>query len=206
MTGEDSPGNDPLDPTAAVTRPGTTLVLGPSNVGKTRLTARALERWVADCGPEGVVVLEFAPELERDGEVLGGRLDRFTPVPDAAWHGVLDAHAPRAEGADEAEAVALAADNGKRAARLLDAAPEPRALFVNDATIPFQHPDADLGRLFSLCAVAERAVLNAFESDELGTDDPVSRAERDALAALRRRADCVVRLDEGSRELDGVDG
>lgn len=92
---------------------GSTLIVGPSQAGKTRLTARALEAWVDRHGTYDVVVLEFAPELERNGRTLGGRLDRFTTIPDGVWHGVLDAHAPRAEGANEAEAVALAKDTNE---------------------------------------------------------------------------------------------
>jgi hypothetical protein len=175
---------------------GSTLIVGPSNVGKTRLTAAALTAWLDREGTGGVVVFEFAPEVERDGRVLGGRLDRFMAVPRGVWHGVLDAHAPRTTAATDDEALALAADNASRAAELFDAAPaDPRAVFVNDVTIPFGTPDADPARLLDYCAGAEVAVLNALESDELGTDDPVSRAEREALAALRSGVDRVRRLD-----------
>ncbi len=185
---------------------GTTLVLGPSNVGKTRLTALTLERWVEERGAEGVVVFDFAPEFVRDGALLGGRLDRFTTPPPGVWRGGLDAHAPRAETDGPDEATALARTNAENAARLFERVPRPRALFVNDATIPFQHPSADPGALTALCESAECAVLNAFESDELGTDDPVSRAEAAVLDALRAVADRVVRLEEGGGEFGGVEG
>lgn len=175
---------------------GRTLVVGPSNAGKTWLTARALEAWVEAHGSDGVVVLDFGPEVPRDGRVLGGRLEREIAIPDDVWYGVLEAHAPRATGSDEAETVALAADNTRRAAELFEAAPaEPRAGFVNDATIPFQHESSDPKALFDALAGAECVVANAFESDELGTDDPVSRNERRALAALRDWADRVVTPD-----------
>lgn len=175
---------------------GSTLVVGPSQAGKTRLTARALAAWVEREGAAGVVVLEFAPEVERDGELLGGRLDRFAPVPDDAWHGVLDAHAPRSAGETESEAAALAADNAARAERIVDAAPaDPRAVFVNDATIPLQGEAADPRLLAAYCERADCAVLNAFEGDELGTDDRVSEREREALAALRPWADRTVSLE-----------
>jgi hypothetical protein len=204
------------DASRSVPLAGTTLVLGPSNVGKTTRTARALERWVAAHGSDGVVVLDFAPELERDGRLLGGRLDRFTDLlvggddetawndpaertavrrPNGLWYGVLDAHAPRAEGSTEDAAVALAGENAAGAARLLERAPaDPRAVFVNDATIPLQHPTGDADSLLAYCDGAAVAVLNAFESDELGVDDAVSRRERDALETLVAGADRVVRL------------
>jgi hypothetical protein len=174
---------------------GTTLIVGPSNVGKTRLTARALDAWVDARGADGVVVLDFAPEFERDGRVLGGRLSRFGPLPDGAWTGVLDTHAPRAEGETAAESVRLAGENADRARAAMEDLPDrPRAVFVNDATIAFQHERGAPERLTAYCDRAEAAVLNAFESDELGTDDPVSRRERAVLATLRAWADRVVRL------------
>lgn len=174
---------------------GTTLVVGPSNVGKTRLTARALDAWVTAYGTDGVVVLEFAPEVERDGVLLGGRLSRFTTIPDGVWTGVLEAHAPRSDGETVAETLELARENAAHANRLLDAAPDsPTAVFVNDATIPLQ-ADADrTSRLTGYCDRATVAVCNAFESDELGTEDSVSRNERAALASLREWADRVVEL------------
>jgi GTPase SAR1 family protein len=174
---------------------GATLVTGPSNVGKTRLTARAVERWVLANGPDGAVVLDFAPVVERDGSVLGGRLTQFTDVPDTVWYGVLAAHAPRTDGADEAESRRLAADNARRAERLFAAAPaDPTAVFVNDATIPFQHADGDPRRLTNYCDGAT-AVINAFDGDELGATDDVSRRERAALSRLRDWVDRECRLD-----------
>jgi hypothetical protein len=190
---------------------GRTLVVGPSNVGKTTLTARALERWVDAHGPAGAVVLDFGPEVERDGRLLGGRLSRFTDLlddpapgdgrttagrlPNGIWYGVLDAHAPRAGSDSESEAVALAAENARGAAELFDRAPpRPAAVFVNDATIAFQHPTGDVDRLLAYCRRADAAVVNAFESDELGTDDAVSRQERLALDALEAGVDRVRRL------------
>ncbi|PSP64843.1 hypothetical protein BRC76_00910 [Halobacteriales archaeon QH_8_67_36] len=173
---------------------GTTLVVGPSNAGKTRLTARSLDEWVAKHGPEGCVVLDFAPTVERDGETLGGPLTQFTTVPDEAAHGVVDAHAPRTEGADDAEALALAEANATAAAEHVEAAPaDPRAVFVNDATIALQANPA-VERLTGYCDRADCAVLNAFESDELGVDSPVSSNEREALDTLRAWADRVVEL------------
>ena len=182
---------------------GTTLVVGPSNVGKTRLTARALDAWVDARGAAGVVVLDFAPEVERDGRILGGRLSRFGPLPDGVRACVLDTHAPRAEGETEAESVRLAGENADRTRAVLDdLSDRPRAVFVNDATIPFQHERGDPEGLTDYCDRAEVAVLNAFESDELGAGDPVSRRERAVLATFRVWADRIVRLG-GDTDDDG---
>lgn len=177
---------------------GSTLILGPSNVGKTRLTAAALERWLSDHGPNGVVVFEFGPEYRHDDEVLGGRLDRFVTVPNQCWHGVIEAYAPRAEGSTNGESAALAAANADRAAELFDAAPaSPEAVFVNDATIPFQHPTGNPSMVTEYCDSAGLSVLNAFDSDELGSDDMVSRTEAQALRWFREWADRVVSIDGG---------
>jgi len=173
---------------------GSTLLLGPSNVGKTKRTATLLERWTATHGGRGVVVLDFAPEVVRaDGTVLGGRITRFATPPDDGWTGILDSYAPRASAPTAADALELARRNAENARRLLDAAPEPTALFVNDATIPFQHPTAETAPLLELIETADCAVLNAFESTELGRDGPVSRTEantrrilRDAVRRVRR--------------------
>ncbi|GCF12824.1 hypothetical protein Harman_07590 [Haloarcula mannanilytica] len=174
---------------------GSTLVTGPSNTGKTRTTAAALDAWLDREGTDGVVVLDFAPELERDGTILGGRLDRFITVPEAVWLGRIDASAPRAESETADQAVALARENARRAEEQMDALPKnPRAVFVNDATIPFQHEAATVGQLTEYCDRANVAVLNAFDSNELGVDNPVSRTERDALARLRHWADRTVDL------------
>lgn len=184
---------------------GRTLVVGPSNVGKTRLTARALAAWVDREGTDGVVVLEFGPEFEHDGRVLGGRLSRFGELPEGVWEGVLDAHAPRAQGTTEAESVQLAADNAVGAAELLESVPsDPRAVFVNDATIPFQHERGAPEQLLAYCADAELTVLNAFENREFDPDNRVSRQERRALDALEKWADRVVRLDEEHRGAAGT--
>ncbi|MGQ4555583.1 hypothetical protein [Halobellus sp. GM3] len=175
---------------------GRRLVTGPSNVGKTRLTARALEAWVGEHGSDGVTALDFAPELERDGRILGGRLTRFSEVPETVWYGVVEAHAPRAAGETESETLALAAENARRSRRIVESAPEnPRAVFVNDATIPFQSGDVGglgVSTLFDYYEDADFVVCNAFESDELGVDDRVSRNERAALGRLRAWADSVV--------------
>ena len=164
------------------------LITGPSNTGKTRRTAALFEQWIETNGPDRVVVLDFAPELERDGEILGGRITRTTD-PGEAWYGDIDAHAPRAESETGQEALMLARENAERAATLLDRTPSnPQAVFINDATIPFQHPDGALDRLLAYVD-ATVVVMNAFDSDELGSDDPVSRCEQATLSRLVEWAD-----------------
>lgn len=182
----------PLAP--GVPAEGVTLLTGPSNTGKTRRTAAALCEHVARYGRAGVVVLEFAPTVLRDGAVLGGRLDRFS-VPRVAWTGTLAAHAPRAGSDDDDGALALARANARNAERLLAAMPPARAVFVNDATIPFQ-ASGDPTPLSRACEAASVVVCNAFDGD-LG-EGPVSSDERAALERLGSWADRRVRL--GSRD------
>ncbi|ADJ15232.1 hypothetical protein [Halalkalicoccus jeotgali] len=167
---------------------GRILLTGPSNVGKTRQTARALAAWVEEHGAEGVAILEFAPQLEREGVLLGGRLDRFIHLPERAWTGILDARAPRAEGDTEAKALALARANAREGIQLIESMPPSRAVFVNDATIPFQHA-GDVEALLVACEGAEFVVMNAFAGEELGTDDLISRREREARRRLADWAD-----------------
>lgn len=175
---------------------GSTLITGPSNVGKTRLTARALHAWLIDHGPTGVVIFEFGPEFRHEGRILGRHLARFESIPDAVWVGEIDAHAPRAAGTTIEESVQLAAENARRAAQVLAAAPhDPQAVFVNDATIAFQHETSDLGAFTGYWDQAECVVVNAFESDELGTTDPISQQEQAALDALKHWANRIVTLE-----------
>lgn len=184
---DDGPG--PLAPD--VPADGVTLLTGPSNAGKTRRTAAALRSYVERHGRAGVVVLDFAPTVVRDGQVLGGRLDRFD-VPRVDWVGRLVAHAPRAESDGDSAALELARANERNAARLLRAMPSTRAVFVNDATIPFQ-ASGDPTALLAACADASLVVCNAFDGD-LG-EGSVSDGERAALARLTDRADRRVRLN-----------
>lgn len=187
--------SDGLSDARSVPRSGSTLILGPSGAGKTRLTARSLEAWIEDKGTDGVVVLEFGPSIERDGDVVGGRLDRFVDVPGDVWHGILESHAPRLQGESEAESRALARSNAERAMRIFEAMPaEPKAVFVNDVTIPYQHESGDLESLTRYCDRADCAVVNAYEGEGLGTDDSVSLRERSVLDTLEQWADRVVRL------------
>lgn len=175
---------------------GITLVLGPSQVGKTRLTANTLTRWLDERGPEGVIVFEFAPEVVHEGQLLGGRLTRFLDIPSRVWVGTLDAHAPRVEGRTIDESIELACANAERAIELLTAAPDdPRAVFVNDATIPFQHEKGDVTYLTTYCDQAECVVMNMLETNELGVTDPISRRERAISATLQQWADRTVSLD-----------
>lgn len=174
---------------------GSTLLVGPSGAGKTRTTARALERWLDDRGSEGTIVFEFGPELKRDDRVVGRRLERFITIPDGVWVGRIDANAPRSEGATADVTLSLARENAERANRLLDTSPAtPTAVFVNDATIAFQHDAGHLDRFLAYCAEAECVVVNAYEGEEFGVDDTVSRRERTVLNRLRIWADRMMEL------------
>lgn len=175
---------------------GSTLIVGPSGIGKTTLTARALEMWVDRHGADGIVVFDFGPELERSGRTIGSRLDQFTTVPDPVWVGRFDAHGPRSEGTTRDDVLALARENAERANRLLRTAPaEPRAVFINDATIAVHHEAGDLEALLEYSSEAACVVMNAFDGDDFGTTDPISRRERTVLERLEAWADRVVEPD-----------
>lgn len=179
----------------AVPTRGRTLILGPSGVGKTRLTAEALERWIDAHGTDRVAVLEFGPEIERDGRVIGGRLERFATLPETVWRGTIEARAPRLEGVNEADQLRLARQNASAARAVIEDIPgDVRAVFGNDVTIPFQAPRAEPARLLERVEEAECVVLNAFDGEELGAG-PVLEQERAVLATLREWADTVVELE-----------
>ncbi|MFP4590400.1 MAG: hypothetical protein ACLFM8_02905 [Halobacteriales archaeon] len=174
---------------------GRSAVVGPSGVGKTRLTARAFEAWIDRFGAEGAVVLDFGPEVEVDGRLVGRRLERFTSIPADAWCGVLDARGPRSEGSTPAAVAALARANAAGVGRLLEAAPtSPAAVFVNDATIAAHHDLDVFERVLDYAAGGRCAVINGYAGDDLGDDDPITRRERAAIERLLEWADHVVRL------------
>lgn len=174
---------------------GSTLITGPSGAGKTKLTYTAIVTWLNEHTPETTVIFDFAPEVERDNRILGGRLSRFGPLPDTAWKGIMDAHAPRAEGSSIAASTQLAKTNAKNATRIIESAPtHPEGVFVNDTTIPFQSEQTNINRFTAYCDRAECAVLNAFNSTELGSDDPVSTQEQHALDVLTSWADRTISL------------
>ena len=175
---------------------GRVLITGPSNVGKTRRTAGVLAEWVEHRGEADVAILDFAPELERNGVLLGGRLSRFIAFPEKAWTGVVDAYAPRAESENGDEARKLARENATRAMAMIEAMPPSKAVFVNDATIPFQHETGDIEALLAACEDAELVVMNAFWGNELGSEDLISRREREARKQLEEWAETHERLGD----------
>jgi hypothetical protein len=152
---------------------------------------------LAHHGPDGTVVFDFGPEIERNGRTIGARLDRSTTLPEAIWVGRFDAHGPRSEGETPDDVLALARENADRANRLLEAGPlAPRAVFINDATIAVQHEVGDLDGLLEYAMEAECVMFNAFEGGDFGTADPVSQRERVVLERLRSCADRVVEIEE----------
>lgn len=178
-----------------VPMPGRTLITGPSGTGKTRLTAEAIRDWVRAHGPDGVVVLEFGPDIERDGRVIGGRLERFHRLSPDAWRGIVDTQAPRLVGESAEETMRLARENATVGVAIIERMPpDPVAVFVNDATIPFQHPESDPGLLLERLEDADHAVINAYDGEEFG-EGPITTQERDTLAAFREWAQTEIRLE-----------
>jgi len=175
---------------------GSTLIVGPSGAGKTTMTAAALTNWLSDHDPCETVIFEFGPELARQNRIIGSRLDRFASIPDDVWIGSVDANAPRSQGDTPTDVLALAKENATQANRLFAAAPsDPKAVFVNDVTIAFQHEAGELDYFLEYCSGTDCVVINAYEGDEFGQNDDVSRQERSVLQTLRTWADRVVELD-----------
>ncbi|TKX50294.1 hypothetical protein EXE49_06755 [Halorubrum sp. ASP121] len=174
---------------------GRTLIVGSSGVGKTSLTARTLTNWLEDGRTQETVVFEFGPELGRTDRVVGRRLCRFVEIPDQVWINPVEANAPRSQGSETADVLKLARENAERANRRFNDAPSaPAAVFVNDATIGFQHEAGDLDKFIEYCSQADCVVVNAYEGDEFGRDDPVSRREQTVLRRLRSWTDRTIEL------------
>ncbi|MFC7325953.1 hypothetical protein ACFQMF_15405 [Halorubrum rutilum] len=174
---------------------GRTLIVGPSGIGKTSLTARTLANWLEDGRTQEAVVFEFGPELDRSDRVVGRRLCRFVEIPDEVWIDPVEANAPRSQGSETLDALKLARENAERANRRFDnAPPDPDAVFVNDVTIAFQHEVGDLDALMRYCSQADCVVINAYEGDEFGSDDPVSQREQTVLRRLRSWTDRTIEL------------
>lgn len=175
---------------------GVTLITGPLQAGKTSATADALDRWLAHYGHEDVVIIELAPEIQTPEGVIGGRLDRFIEIPKTIWYGTIDAIGPRSTGETRDEIDQLARQNANELLDLLDRAPpSPQAVFVNDATIGFQHSPNHVSHLERYCSEATCVVLNAYDGDEFDDDDPVSQREQAALERLRTWADREISLE-----------
>ena len=175
---------------------GSTLITGPSNSGKTRLTSKALEKWTSLNGSKNVIVLEFGPEYLYNGRVLGRHLSRFTTLNSDIWYGYLETYAPRAESKNEKEALKMASMNSERAETLISTLPPTKkAIFINDITIPLQSPSQNLDTLINYCDGAECSVINAFKGTELGSNDPISKFEKSSLSKLQKWADRTICLD-----------
>lgn len=174
---------------------GSTLIVGPTNVGKTSLTADAVQAWIDRHGPTGVVILEFGPEIEVNGRLIGRRLDRFMTPPPDAWYRPVPMRGPRTEGDGDRDPAAIAERNAKLATEAVADAPAgPSAVFANDVTLALHHDPAQVSQLTGYCDRARCAVLNAHEGDDLGRNDSISRNERDAVRRLRAWADRTVDL------------
>lgn len=174
---------------------GITLIVGPLQAGKTNATAAILRRWLDRHGTSDVVILDFAPSIPTEDGVIGGKIDRFIELPDSVWYGTIEARGPRSEGDSIAEMRSLAKQNADRVRHVLKRAPtSPRAVFVNDVTIGYQHDPDELDMLQGYCQEATCVVLNAYKGDELTRDDPISTNERAVIDRLRQWSDREIRL------------
>lgn len=173
---------------------GHVLITGPSNTGKTLACARALLQYVQAHGPEGVAVLEFAPEhTKSDGNVVGRRLTQFMPIPEGCLHFVVPTRAPRLESSTPEQAIDIARANAEACQKILTLLPEQTAaIFVNDATMPFHVPGADPGVLLRHLRGANVAVATALDPVDLDAEHPITKQERAVLAALAKNMDKVV--------------
>ncbi len=137
-----------------------TVVIGPAGSGKSEELGEMLRAFAAEHGSNGVAVLDFSPGLGWDTARLNRRLD----LPPDAWTAIVDTGSPRVpEIADDAQH-RIAAENARLAEAVLGTVPDrPELLVVNDATLPFLGPDADIAQGFEHLEAADHALLSVHE-------------------------------------------
>jgi hypothetical protein len=179
------------------------LVTGPSGCGKTRRTADLLAEWLQRQGPQGVVVVEFAPEHDLgDGRVLGRRLERYLEIPDEVLYLMVETKAPRAGAAGEEQAVEVAQANQEAAEEVWRRMPSgPKALFVNDATMAFHVPGSDPASLLQAIEASGVAVVNALDPQGFEADHPITLQELRVLERIGHVVDRVERFARPVREV-----
>ncbi len=167
-----------------------TLIIGGVKSGKTRLLCALVERMLEE-GAARVRVLDFAPDLYCG---VGGKM--ILPGHPRLCYLTTRIAAPRLQGRDSAEVLALARSNRCRIDALLAAClarPAP-ILVINDVTLYFHAGSAEW--LKEVAATAATLVVNAYCGEDF-QEGPVSRREREQLEAFLPFFDRILRMEGG---------
>jgi hypothetical protein len=174
-----------------------TLIIGEVNTGKTTITRNILDAFCA-LENEKIAVVDLAPHAlpsdPRGGSRgVGGRIR--TPGGDHIryLHGYV--HAPRLEGKDESEAVALAEQNVKIIESLFEQAlkEKPDSLFVNDCSLYLHAGEPE--KMLKWLRSVKTSVVNGYHGDSLG-GGILSERESAGMELLIQECDRVIRLTQ----------
>ncbi len=168
------------------------LIAGDVGRGKTAYTAKLIEEILKQNPEEDITVLDFAPEYGKIGFSLKQYLQR---VP-RNYHTPEKVAAPRLEGRDGAEVLALARQNAMYIEPLLKHYLEhsTKYLFINDVSLYLQAGDYEL--ISSCLKKAETAIINSYYGSTLSNDrgSNISLIERHQVEKLMKEVDIVIRL------------
>lgn len=175
------------------------LIVGDVGSGKTAQTAKLLAEATAVIGPNGVTVIDMAPERRQwKGATVGGHLTEF--LRESEGIRVLlpseKLYAPRLEGSNANEVASLATRNARVIKLLLEeySTKPTTVLFMNDVSMYLQAGSVNI--LMKAIARAKTVVANSYEGTALEEDrnSGISKRERDGLAALKAAVDHVLTL------------
>lgn len=196
---------DPAQLTPNRIRNRLTLIVGEVNTGKTTLSRRILENWIAaGTEPGAPLILDLAPEIPahiaaaRGLSGVGGRL--LPPV----GHRVESHHPlirpPRLSSKTPREALRVARENlAAIEAVLAEIGPagsgsaRPGPVFINDLSMYLQAGDPE--RLAGLLRSWPTVVANGYFGQSLGSGD-LSDRERAGMEEILGQADRVIELTE----------
>jgi len=169
------------------------LIAGEVNRGKTTLT-QGIFRLYREFQKDPVTIVDLAPSMvlkEKSGRGVGGKLLIPASPGIRYFHGRI--HAPRLQGKDEKEALALAEENRRVIESLFEQAFEAKvkALFVNDCSLYLHAGEAK--KLLAWIRGAETAVVNGYYGESLGPG-PITARERAGMEYLMEHCDKLIQI------------
>lgn len=162
------------------------IIVGEVNTGKTRFTARILERFFED-GIRDLAVIDMAPlNVKGIGGKMGAHLRR------SAEYYTAEIMAPRLAGKTIDEVQLLAARNaGLIDGIFVEYLKKPGdVLFINDVSIYLQA--GDLEKLLTYLKTTPTIIMNGYYGSSLGGGD-LGKREGQQMKALQERCDKVIR-------------
>ena len=173
------------------------LIVGDVGTGKTKLTAKLLEKLLAK-GVGKVTVIDLAPSKALLGEVkVGSRLEEYTPAVKKTRYLVAEGiRAPRLEAKSAHEVKMLVDENRKLVMPIFkEYAERPsKVLIINDLSIFFHF--GNLEEILMCMNMCKTFVANAYYGEKLKEDygTSISMREKTYVERLMKLVDLVIRL------------